>query len=56
MLEGLFISGGLAIQAWINFGFSHTTGGLSWRFSLAFSLFFTIIVFFSVPLWPESVS
>ncbi|KAJ7795694.1 putative MFS sugar transporter [Mycena olivaceomarginata] len=43
-----------AIEAWINFGFSHTTGGLSWRFSLAFSLFFTIIVFFSVPLWPES--
>ncbi|KAF7340194.1 MFS sugar transporter [Mycena venus] len=54
MLEGLFISGGLVIQAWINFGFSHTTGSISWRFSLAFSLFFTIIVFFSVPLWPES--
>ncbi|KAJ7480037.1 MFS sugar transporter [Mycena galericulata] len=54
MLEGLFISGGLAISAWLNFGLSHTTGDVSWRFSLAFSCFFAIIVFFSVPLWPES--
>ncbi|KAJ6519211.1 putative MFS sugar transporter [Mycena sanguinolenta] len=54
MLEGLFISAGLVIQAWINFGLSFTTGGVSWRFSLAFSCFFTIIVFCSVPLWPES--
>ncbi|KAJ7451122.1 putative MFS sugar transporter [Mycena latifolia] len=54
MLEGLFISGGLAISAWLNFGLSHTTGGVSWRFSLAFSCFFALIVFFSVPLWPES--
>ncbi|KAF8213796.1 putative MFS sugar transporter [Mycena galopus ATCC 62051] len=54
MLEGLFISAGLAIQAWINFGLSFTTGSVSWRFSLAFSCFFTVIVFCSVPLWPES--
>ncbi|KAJ7652045.1 general substrate transporter [Mycena polygramma] len=54
MLEGLFLSAGLAVSAWINFGFSHTTGSVSWRFSLAFSCFFAFIVFFSVPLWPES--
>ena len=54
MLEGLFISGGLSIQAWVNLGMSHTTGDVSWRFPLALSCFFAIIVFFSMPLWPES--
>jgi len=54
MLEGFFLSGGLSISAWLNFGLSHTTGDVSWRFSLAFSCFFAIIVFCSVPLWPES--
>ena len=54
MLEGLFISAGLAIQAWINFGMSHTTGDVSWRFPLALPCFFAIIIFFSMPLWPES--
>ena len=56
MLEGLFISGGLSISAWLNYGMSHTTGSESWRFPLAFSCFFAIIVFFSMPLWPESVT
>ncbi|KAJ7865482.1 general substrate transporter [Mycena olivaceomarginata] len=37
MLGGLFFSAGLATSAWINFGFSHTTGSISWRFPLAFS-------------------
>ncbi|KAJ7171731.1 putative MFS sugar transporter [Mycena crocata] len=54
MLESVFISGGLVIAAWINFGFLHTTGGISWRFSLAFSCLFSAIVFFSIPFWPES--
>ncbi|KAJ7717524.1 putative MFS sugar transporter [Mycena maculata] len=54
MLEGLFISGGLVISAWLNFGLSFTTGGVSWRFSLAFPCVFAIIVFFSTPCWPES--
>ncbi|KAL9090289.1 MAG: hypothetical protein Q9165_005321 [Trypethelium subeluteriae] len=54
MLEGLFISGGLAIQAWVNLGMSHTTGDVSWRFPLALACFFAIIIFFSMPLWPES--
>jgi MFS family permease len=54
MLEGLFISGGLAIQAWINLGMSHAQGDVAWRFPLAFSCFFALVVFFSMPLWPES--
>ncbi|KAJ7451117.1 general substrate transporter [Mycena latifolia] len=54
MLEGLFNSAGLATAAWINYGLSHTTGGVSWRFSLAFPCFYSTIIFFSVPLWPES--
>ncbi|KAJ7171738.1 putative MFS sugar transporter [Mycena crocata] len=54
MLEGLFLSAGLTIQAWINFGFLHTTGDVSWRFSMAFSCVFSVIVFFSIPIWPES--
>lgn len=51
-----FISGGLTIAAWLNYGMSHTTGDVSWRFPLAFSCFFAVIVFCSMPLWPESVS
>ncbi|KAF7340189.1 MFS sugar transporter [Mycena venus] len=54
MLEGLFNSAGLSTAAWINYGLSHTTGGVSWRFSLAFPCFYSVIIFFSVPLWPES--
>ncbi|KAJ6569528.1 putative MFS sugar transporter [Mycena capillaripes] len=54
MLEGLFNSAGLATAAWINYGLSHTTSSVSWRFSLAFPCFYSTIIFFSVPLWPES--
>ncbi|KAJ7171734.1 putative MFS sugar transporter [Mycena crocata] len=54
MLEGLFNSAGLATAAWINYGLSHTTGSVSWRFSLAFPCFYATIIFFSVPFWPES--
>ncbi|CAK5265471.1 unnamed protein product [Mycena citricolor] len=54
MLEGLFISAGFVIQAFLNVGMSHTSGGLSWRFSLGFSCFFAIIVLLSTPCWPES--
>ncbi|KAJ7151658.1 putative MFS sugar transporter [Mycena filopes] len=54
MLEGLFISAGLAIAAWVNFALSHSTGSLSWRVPLALPCFFAVVVFLSVPLWPES--
>ena len=54
MLESLFISLGLAVSGWINYGMSYTTGPVPWRFSLAFSCFFAILVFCSLPFWPES--
>ncbi|KAI9667231.1 MAG: hypothetical protein M1821_000044 [Bathelium mastoideum] len=54
MLEGLFISAGLALQAWITFGMSFTKGDVSWRFPLAFPCFLALVVLFSMPLWPES--
>ncbi|KAF7306361.1 MFS sugar transporter [Mycena indigotica] len=54
MLEGLFISAGLALQAFLNFGISHAKGDVTWRFSLAFSCFLDLVVFVSTPCWPES--
>jgi sugar porter (SP) family MFS transporter len=54
LLEGLFISCGLAIAAWINFGMSHATGTVSWRFPLALSSFWSILVLSTTPHLPES--
>ncbi|TVY82881.1 Sugar transporter STL1 [Lachnellula suecica] len=54
LLEGFFISMGLAIADWINFGMSHTTGAVSWRVPLALSAFWAIIVIVMVPNMPES--
>ncbi|KAJ4387423.1 hypothetical protein N0V93_008015 [Gnomoniopsis smithogilvyi] len=54
LLESVFISGGLAIAAWITFGISHTTGSVTWRFPLALSSFWSIIILFNTPHMPES--
>jgi sugar porter (SP) family MFS transporter len=54
LLEGLFISLGLAIAAWINYGMSHTTGGVTFRFPLALSALWSILVIAMVPNMPES--
>ncbi|KAL1863077.1 hypothetical protein VTK73DRAFT_6457 [Phialemonium thermophilum] len=54
LLEGLFISMGLATAAWINYGMSHTTGSVSWRFPMALSALWSIIVIIMVPNMPES--
>ena len=54
LLESLFISSGLAISAWLNLGMSFTTGSVSWRFPLAMSAFWALIVIFTVPMLPES--
>ncbi|KFZ03575.1 hypothetical protein V502_10829 [Pseudogymnoascus sp. VKM F-4520 (FW-2644)] len=54
LLEGLFISMGLATAAWINFGMSHATGSVTWRFPMALSALWSIIVLFTVPNMPES--
>lgn len=54
MLESFFISLGLAVAGWLEFGMSHTTGSVAWRFPLAFSCFFAVAVVCSLPFWPES--
>lgn len=54
VLESVFISGGLAIAAWTTFGISHTTGSVTWRFPLAFSSFWSLIILFNTPHMPES--
>ncbi|KAK5116745.1 hypothetical protein LTR62_007419 [Meristemomyces frigidus] len=54
LLESLFISAGLALSAWVNLGMSFTNGSVSWRFPLAMSGFWGLIVVAVVPLLPES--
>ncbi len=54
MVEGLFISLGLTLPGWLNYGMSHHAGSVSWRFPLAFPCFLAIIVFCSMPFWAES--
>ncbi|OZJ05384.1 hypothetical protein BZG36_01976 [Bifiguratus adelaidae] len=54
LLEGLYISSGLAIVSWINFGMSHTSGSVAWRFPLALAALWSIIVLLVVPGLPES--
>ncbi|PQE31592.1 sugar transporter protein [Rutstroemia sp. NJR-2017a WRK4] len=54
LLEGLFISAGLATAAWVNFGMAHATGTVTWRFPLALSLVWSLIVLCTTPHMPES--
>lgn len=54
VLESLFISGGLALAAWTNLGMSFVTGSASWRFPLAMSGFWALVVLFVIPTMPES--
>lgn len=54
LLESVFISGGLSIAAWTSFGISHTTGSVTWRFPLALSSLWSIIILFTTPHMPES--
>ncbi|KAI1316025.1 general substrate transporter [Xylariaceae sp. FL0255] len=52
--ESVFISGGLAISGWIDFGLSHVSSDASWRFPLAFSAFWSILILLTTPHMPES--
>lgn len=54
LLESVFISAGLAIAAWTTFGISHASGSVTWRFPLAFSAFWSLIILFNTPHMPES--
>ncbi|KAF5532021.1 transcription activator acu-15 [Fusarium mexicanum] len=54
MLEGLFISLGLAIGGWKNLGMSFHHGSITFRFPMALSGVFSIIIMLTTPLLPES--
>jgi len=54
LLESLFISAGLALSGWVNLGMSFTTTSVAWRFPLAMSAFWALIVVGTVNLLPES--
>ncbi|KAI7761927.1 hypothetical protein LZL87_004234 [Fusarium oxysporum] len=54
MLEGLFISLGLAIGGWTNLGMSFHHGSVTFRFPMAISGVFSVIIILTTPLLPES--
>jgi sugar porter (SP) family MFS transporter len=54
LVEGVFISLGLSIAAWVTFGLSHTTGSVSWRFPLALAGLWSLILIAIVRNLPES--
>lgn len=54
LLEGVFISVGLAIAAWVTYGMSHAAGSVTWRFPLALSCLWSLLVLCTTPQMPES--
>lgn len=53
-MESVFISGGLAVAAWVGLGMSFTASSVQWRFPLALSSVFAIITIITVSMMPES--
>ncbi|KAL4879959.1 general substrate transporter [Aspergillus karnatakaensis] len=55
VLDGLFISLGYALQAWINLGFyQYKTGPVTWRPPVALPCFLSLVLMASIFLMPES--
>ncbi|KAK7735784.1 hypothetical protein SLS63_003742 [Diaporthe eres] len=55
VLDGLFISLGYMLQAWINLGFyQFKTGPVTWRPAVAIPIFFALVLLGSIFLMPES--
>ncbi|KAK5654727.1 hypothetical protein OQA88_7052 [Cercophora sp. LCS_1] len=54
LLEGVFISLGLALAAWIDLAMSYTPSSVSWRLPLGLSILLAAIVMITTPLMPES--
>ena len=54
MMEGVFLGCGVAIGSWVDFGMSHATGDVAWRFPLALSAFWALLVLAAVHNLPES--
>ena len=55
MIEGALITGGICISYWIDFGFYYTEpSSVSWRFPIAFQIFFAVVIVCLVMELPES--
>lgn len=54
VIEMIMNIAGFSLSNWITFGFSFLSGGITWRFPLAFQFVFIIILFATVPWLPES--
>lgn len=54
MVEGALITGGVCISYWIDFGFSFFPGQVSWRFPIAFQIFFASVILAFILELPES--
>ncbi|KAH6683197.1 general substrate transporter [Halenospora varia] len=55
MIEGAMITGGIALSYWIDFAFSFLEPNpVSWRFPLAFQIFFALILVCVIMELPES--
>ncbi|KAL9054988.1 MAG: hypothetical protein Q9162_003843 [Coniocarpon cinnabarinum] len=54
IVESLFISLGLALQAWVSFGVGFAEGSVTWRFPLSMSIFWGILVLAALRFVPES--
>ncbi|KAI5957007.1 STL1 [Candida jiufengensis] len=53
-MEGAFIAVGTFIAYWTDFGFSFIDSSVSWRFPVAFQIFFALLVLFGIWGCPES--
>jgi len=55
MIEGAMITGGICLSYWLDFGFSFLEPStISWRFPIAFQIFFALIMFCFILELPES--
>jgi MFS family permease len=55
MIEGAMITGGICLSYWIDFGFSYLEPNpVSWRFPLAFQIFFCLLLLALILEMPES--
>jgi MFS family permease len=55
MIEGAMITGGICLSYWIDFGFSFLEPStVSWRFPIAFQIFFALILISFILELPES--
>lgn len=55
MIEGAMITGGICLSYWVDFGFSFLDPNpVSWRFPIAFQIFFALLLLIFIMDLPES--